>query len=71
MSELKETFEKTVRNLYAIDWSETDGSDIKNVFEFYFDNIPNNKIQIQNLIENSARFNKFQKDLIVTILDAC
>lgn len=71
MNELKGTFEKIVSELYTIDWSETDGSDIKNVFESYFDNTPTNKIQIQNLIENSTRFNKFQKALIVKILAAC
>ena len=71
MNELMESFEKAVDDLYTIDWSESDGSDVRKVLKNYFDDIPNNKLQIRSLIENCSKFNKFQKILTVKVLEAC
>lgn len=71
MDKLQESFEKAVNDLYTIDWSETDGSDVKEIFERYFDDIPNNRIAILKMIEDSTQINKFQKQLATKILEAC
>lgn len=71
MNELMESFEKALDDLYTIDWSESDGSDVRKVLRNYFDDIPNNKSQIRKLIENCSKFNKFQKTLTVKVLEAC
>lgn len=71
MDKLQESFEKAVNDLYTIDWSETDGSDVKEIFEIYFDDIPTNRIAILKMIEDSTQINKFQKQLATKILEAC
>nr|WP_318681048.1 hypothetical protein [uncultured Treponema sp.] len=71
MDKLQESFEKAINDLYTIDWSETDGSDVKEIFERYFDDIPNNKTMIYRLIKDTSSFNSFQKELAVKILKAC
>lgn len=71
MDGLQESFEKAVNDIYTIDWSETDGSDIRIIFENYFNDIPKAKPQLKNLIKSCSSFNKFQKELAVKVLEAC
>ena len=71
MDKLQESFEKAINDLYTIDWSETDGSDVKEICERYFDDIQNNKTMIYRLIHDTSSFNSFQKEFAVKILEAC
>lgn len=71
MNNLQESFEKAINDFYTVDWSETDGSDVREIFETYFDDIPTNRIVILKMIEDSSKINKFQKLLATKILEAC
>ena len=71
MNNLKISFEKALSDLNTIDWSETDGQDIKVILETYFDDIPNNRAQINELIVNCKSFNKFEKKFTTEILEEC
>ena len=71
MNKLAKSFEKVIEDFYTIDWSESDGSDVKEILESYFDDIPNNVTEIRELFENCAKINKFQKLLAVKMLEAC
>lgn len=71
MTNLKISFEKTLSDLNTIDWSETDGRDIKEILKTYFDDIPNNREQIKELIINCDSFNKFEKLFTTEILEEC
>lgn len=71
MKNLVISFEKALSDLNAIDWSETDGRDIKVILETYFDDIPNNRTQIKELIENCSSFNKFEKMFTTEVLAKC
>ena len=53
------------------DWSETDGSDVKQILETYFEDIPNNRSAIQNLFDDCAKINKYQKMIASKMLEAC
>lgn len=71
MDKLQESFEKAVDDLYAVDWSETDGSDVKEILKAYFTDIPGNLQKLQDMFENYTSFNKFQKFLTVKMLKTC
>ena len=71
MNNLQESFEKAINDFYTVDWSETDGSDVREIFETYFDDIPTNRIVILKMIEDSTRISKFQRQLAVKMLEAC
>ena len=71
MNNLQESFAKAINDFCTVDWSETDGSDVKAIFETYFDDIPTNRIAILKMIEDSTQINKFQKQLATKILEAC
>ncbi|MDY5122845.1 MAG: hypothetical protein SPE59_03490 [Treponema sp.] len=71
MNNLKTTFEKVLSDLYTIDWSETDGRDIKVILKTYFDDIPNKREQIKELIINCNSFNKFEKMFTTELLEEC
>ncbi len=71
MNNLKTSFEKALSDLNTIDWSETDGRDIKEILETYFDDIPNNRTQIKELIANCNSFNKFEKMFTTEVLAKC
>lgn len=71
MNNLKISFEKALSDLYTIDWSETDGNDIKHILKAYFDNIPGKKTEIKEMINSCASLNKFQKILTAQILEEC
>lgn len=71
MKNLIISFEKALSDLNTIDWSETDGRDIKEILETYFDDIPNNRTQIKELIANCNSFNKFEKMFTTEVLAKC
>ncbi len=71
MNNLKTSFEKALSDLNTINWSETDGRDIKVILKTYFDDIPNNREQIKELIINCDSFNKFEKMFTTEILEEC
>lgn len=69
MIELKTSFEKALSDLYTIDWSESDGSDVKQVLNNYFDDIPDDRMEIKEMIDDCASLNKFQKNFTVKVLE--
>ena len=71
MNNLQESFERALVDFYTVDWSETDGSDVKQILETYFENIPNNRGAIQNLFDDCAKINKYQKMIASKMLEAC
>lgn len=71
MEELKKSFEKVLFDFNTIDWSETDGRDIREILETYFEDIQNNKMGITKLIEKCNSINKYQKQLTTKILVEC
>lgn len=71
MKNLVISFEKALSDLNTIDWSETDGRDIKEILETYFNDIPNNRTQIKELIANCNSFNKFEKMFTTEVLAKC
>ena len=71
MSKLQTSFEKTLSDLYTINWSETDGSDLKDILKTYFDDIPANRAEIKKLIIGCTSLNKFAKSITLTVLEAC
>lgn len=71
MNNLQESFERALVDFYTVDWSETDGSDVKQILETYFENIPNNRSAIQNLFDDCAKINKYQKMIASKMLEAC
>ena len=71
MNNLQESFERALEDFYAVNWSETDGSDVKQILETYFENIPNNRSAIQKLFDDYAKINKYQKMIASKMLEAC
>lgn len=71
MIELKTFFDKALSDLYTIDWSETDGSDVKHVLNNYFGDIPGYRMEIKEMISSCTSLNKFQKNLTVKVLEEC
>lgn len=71
MEDLKQSFEKVLFDFNTIDWSETDGRDIREILETYFEDIQNNKMGITKLIEKCNSINKYQKQLTTKILVEC
>ena len=71
MNNLQDSFERALEVFYTVDWSETDGSDVKQILETYFENIPNNKSAIQKLFDDCAKINKYQKMIASKMLEAC
>ena len=71
MNNLQESFERALEDFYTVDWSETDGSDVKQILETYFENIPNNRSAIQNLFDDCAKINKYQKMIASEMLKTC
>lgn len=71
MNNLQKSFERALEDFYTVDWSETDGSDVKQILETYFENIPNNRSAIQKLFDDCAKINKYQKMIASKMLEAC
>lgn len=71
MNNLQESFERVLEDFYTVDWSETDGSDVKKILETYFEDISNNRSAIQKLFDDCAKINKYQKMIASKMLEAC
>lgn len=66
-----EAFEYVIQEFNAIDWSETDGSDIKEILNMYFENISRDKAVIEMLFEHYALFSNYERELVLEMLDEC
>lgn len=71
MNNLQDSFERALEDFYTVDWSETDGSDVKQILETYFEDISNNRSTIQKLFDDCAKINKYQKMIASKMLEAC
>lgn len=71
MNNLQESFERALEDFYTIDWSETDGNDVKHILETYFEDITNNRMVIQKMFDDCTKINKFQKMIASKMLEAC
>ena len=71
MNNLLDSFERSLEDFYTVDWSETDGSDVKQILETDFEDIPNNRSTIQNLFDDCTKINKYQKMIASKMLEAC
>lgn len=64
-----DSFNEAIENLYCVDWSETDGSDVKQILATYLkDGIKKNVDLWLKLLEGRSDLNVFQKQLIREIL---
>ncbi|MBO7695676.1 MAG: hypothetical protein J6W16_06750 [Methanobrevibacter sp.] len=65
MGNLEEAFNNTMNDLCRIDWSETDGSDVRMVLKTNFAGfLPERKDEIMTMFDSASGLNKFQKMLI-------
>lgn len=71
MNNLQDSFERALEDFYTVNWSETDGSDVKQILETYFEDISNNRSAIQKLFDNCSKINKYQKLIASKMLEAC
>ena len=71
MNNLQDSFERALEDFYTVNCSETDGSDVKQILKIYFEDIPNNRSAIQNLFDDCAKTNKYQKMIASKMLEAC
>lgn len=71
MNNLQESFERALEDFYTVNWSETDGSDVKQILETYFENISKNRNAIQKLFDDCSKINKYQKMIASKMLEAC
>lgn len=68
MKRFEDIFDNAVSDLLTINWSETDGSDVKKILRDYFKIFSNYKYEIIKRFEESLILNKFQKTMIKDIL---
>ena len=68
MKDITEVFESALSDLQTINWSETDGSDVKKVLRSAFKPVLNHKPEIVKMFEDTTSLNKFQKMMIIEIL---
>lgn len=68
MKEVTEVFNSALSDLQIINWSETDGSDVKKILKDAFSKHLNHKPEIVKMFEETTGLNKFQKMLITDIL---
>lgn len=65
MEDLEELFNHAMSDLCCIDWSETDGSDVRMVLKTNFAGfLPERKDEIMTMFDSASGLNKFQKMLI-------
>jgi hypothetical protein len=48
MNNLQESFERALEDFYTVNWSETDGSNVKQILETYFENIQKTGVQFKS-----------------------
>lgn len=68
MKELADVFNSALSDLQTINWSETDGSDVKKILKDAFTRSLNHKPEIIKKFEETSSLNKFQKMMIIEIL---
>lgn len=67
--DLEETFNKVLSDLYCIDWSETDGSDVRTILKKAFVDWKKDKAEIVLMFEKTATLNRYQKTIILQTLN--
>ena len=55
--------DQAVSDLQTLDWSESDGSDVKDIVNRYF-KTDKEKAKFADYVKNESKFNKFQKDML-------
>ena len=68
MKEVTKVFNSALSDLQTINWSETDGSDVKKILKSAFKTVLNHKPEIIKMFEKTSSLNKFQKMMIIEIL---
>lgn len=68
MKELTKVFRNVLSDLYCINWSETDGSDVKKILRAAFTRWKNHKPEIEKMFEQTTELNKFQKTMVISLL---
>ena len=68
MRDWNEAFDDVMSDLSCINWSETDGSDVKLILKAAFTPCKNHKPEIIKKFEETSSLNKFQKSMITEIL---
>ena len=68
MDKLDDVFNNAVSDLQTINWSETDGSDVRKILKDAFTRWLNHKPEIVKKFEETTSLNKFQKMMIKDIL---
>ena len=68
MGELIKAFNSAMDDLQTIDWTETDGTDVKNILEDAFAHLKQYRSEIISKFHSESSLNKFQKMLITGML---
>ena len=68
MSRLSEAFNSAMDDLQTIDWTETDGTDVKNILKDAFANLKQYRFEIISKFHSESSLNKFQKMMITGML---
>ena len=68
MREWVKVFNNVMSDLSVINWSETDGSDVKKILKSAFTPYKNHKPEIIKKFEKTSSLNKFQKSMITEIM---
>lgn len=55
--------DQAVSDLQTLDWSESDGSDVKDIVNRYF-KTDKEKAKFADYVKNESKFNQFQKDML-------
>lgn len=68
-TDLNNIFKNTVSDLMCVNWSETDGNDVRKILEAAFADRKSEKAEITLMFEKTTELNKFQKTMIQQMLD--
>lgn len=68
MDKLDDVFNNVISDLHTVNWSETDGSDVKKILRDAFIIHLNHKPEIIKMFEETSALNKFQKTMVNAIL---
>lgn len=68
MGETTKTFKSVLAELQTIDWSETDGTDVKEILKTTFADLKPIKTIIIRMFNAENTLNKFQKMMITGML---
>ncbi len=68
MKNITKVFNNALSDLQTINWSETDGSDVRKILKDAFTRWLNHKPEIIKMFEETSSLNKFQKMMIIEIL---